>query len=582
MVTRLWSRNKALYLLSDFSLWVLVIPIAAFIRFEFSPGRVDLQTFLFFGLVMGSVFVTCALLLGLYSQRFIKGSIDELVALVSITMMSGLPVFAIIFFLGPVWGVPRSIVAIGTLIFLPAAAGMRLMHRLKSLFQSSGQTEGRAIVYGAGSMAQVLIPQLLADDSGGYTPVALLDDDPQKRGRRISGLRTSGSLRELGVTARKTNADTVIVAVSRADRSLLKSVKDIAEPLALRVVVLPTLSELLESDNSTIELSGLRIEELIGRRAVSVEMSRVRDYISGRVVLVTGAGGSIGSELCLQVARLEPKRIVLLDHDETALHDTLLKVVGSGMVNNEDHFLADIRDVETIQHVFDTVKPDIVFHAAALKHLPALERFPKEAWKTNVLGTLNVLESAAAVGVKRFVNISTDKAADPTSRLGHSKLLAERLTSWYSSNSSGRYTSVRFGNVVGSRGSLVPTVSELVRQGGPVAVTHPEATRYFMSIPEACQLVLQAGAEDGVSSVFLLDMGEPVSVLEVVNRIIADSGKSIEITFTGLREGEKIHEDLWGENESLVPSSHPLIWVVKSDPIHPRELRRHEDSFKTL
>ena len=575
----LWSGNKALYLVNDFVLWVLVTPLAALIRFEFSPARIDFQTFLLFGILIGSVFVSCAFFLGLYSQRFIKGSIDELLALVAVTLIATLPVFLIIFFLGSVWGLPRSIVVIGALIFLPLSSGLRLMHRLIPQYQSSGQTKGRAIIYGAGSLAQILIPQLLADQSGSFIPVALLDDDPQKQGRRIAGIRTSGALSELGAAAKRTNADTVIVAVPRADRSLLKSVKEMAEPHALRVVVLPTLSELLESSPNTIELSGLRIEELIGRRAVAVEMSRVRDYISGNVVLVTGAGGSIGSELCLQVSRLNPKRIVFLDHDETALHETLLKVVGSGMVNNDDHFLADLRDFETIRQVFNLVKPDVVFHAAALKHLPALERFPKEAWKTNVLGTLNVLKAASEVRVKQFVNISTDKAADPTSRLGHSKLLAERLTSWFSSNSSGKYSSVRFGNVVGSRGSLVPTVRELVKQGGPVAVTHPEATRYFMSIPEACQLVLQAGAEEARNSVFLLDMGEPVSVLEVVNRIIADSGKRVEVTFTGLRKGEKIHEDLWGENESLVPSGHPLIWVVESNPIDPEELTYLETSF---
>jgi len=262
----------------------------------------------------------------------------------------------------------------------------------------------------------------------------------------------------------------------------------------------------------------------------------------------------------------------MLDRDETGLQLAQLGTSGHGLLDSNDVVLADIREQSTLDEIFAARKPEVVFHAAALKHLPMLEQYPDEAWKTNVLGTLNVLNAARKVGVATFVNISTDKAANPTSVLGHSKRVAEKLTAWAAEESGMRYLSVRFGNVIGSRGSMLPTFQALIEAGGPVTVTHPDVTRYFMTIPEACQLVIQAGGIGRPGEILILDMGEPVSILEVAKRMIAMSGKNIEIVFTGLRHGEKLHEVLVGAREDLERPFHPKVSHTRADVITPERL----------
>jgi dTDP-glucose 4,6-dehydratase len=264
----------------------------------------------------------------------------------------------------------------------------------------------------------------------------------------------------------------------------------------------------------------------------------------------------------------------MLDRDETGLQLAQIAVTGNGLLETDDIILADIREPKVLTQIFKERKPDVVFHAAALKHLPVLEQFPEEAWKTNVLGTKNVLEASEKASVKTFINISTDKAADPSSVLGKSKKLSEGLTSWFAHKNQRKYLSVRFGNVLGSRGSMLPTFTALIEQGGPVTITHPDVTRFFMTIPEACQLVLQAGAIGRPQDVLILDMGEPVKILDVAQRMIDISGKKIDIVFTGLRPGEKLHEELYGENEKNEVLSHPLISHAKAEPISPEKLNQ--------
>ena len=262
----------------------------------------------------------------------------------------------------------------------------------------------------------------------------------------------------------------------------------------------------------------------------------------------------------------------MLDRDESGLQGTQIAIYGNGLLDTKDVVLADIRDRDAILRIFRARKPDVVFHAAALKHLPMLEQYPAEAWKTNVLGTLNVLEAAREVGVQTFINISTDKAANPTSVLGHSKRVAEKLTAWAAEVTGLTYLSVRFGNVIGSRGSMLPTFTSLIEAGGPLTITHPDVTRYFMTIPEACQLVVQAGAIGKPGEVLILDMGEPVRIQSVAERMIAMSGKSIEIVYTGLRPGEKLHEELLGNEETDERPYHPMISHTKVSALDPDDL----------
>ncbi|WP_286404542.1 UDP-N-acetylglucosamine 4,6-dehydratase family protein [Pseudarthrobacter defluvii] len=323
------------------------------------------------------------------------------------------------------------------------------------------------------------------------------------------------------------------------------------------------------------DLRDVAIEDLIGRHPVDTAIEAVAGYIEGKRVLVTGAGGSIGAELCRQLARFSPDELIMLDRDESGLHGVQMSISGHGLLDSDDVVLADIRDEKALQSIFQQRRPQVVFHAAALKHLPMLEQYPGEAWKTNVLGTLNVLKAARDANVETFINVSTDKAANPISVLGHSKRVAEKLTAWAAANSAGNYLSVRFGNVIGSRGSMLPTFIAQIESGGPVTVTDPGVTRYFMTIPEACQLVIQAGAIGRPGEVLILDMGHPVKILDIAKRMIAKSGRSIDIVFTGLREGEKLHEELIGTSESDERPFHPQITHNLVPPIDPENLE-HE------
>jgi FlaA1/EpsC-like NDP-sugar epimerase len=292
---------------------------------------------------------------------------------------------------------------------------------------------------------------------------------------------------------------------------------------------------------------------------VDTDVAEIADYLRDQRVLVTGAGGSIGSELCRQIAAFGPAELLMLDRDESALHAVSLSIHGEARLDLPQAVLADIRDGEALRELFLQRRPDVVFHAAALKHVNMLEQYPAEGWKTNVLGTRNVLEAATAVGVSHFINVSTDKAADPVNVLGRTKRMAERLTATYAQQNEGRFLSVRFGNVLGSRGSVLETFAAQIARGGPLTVTHPDVTRFFMTIPEAVQLVIQAGAIGNGGEALVLDMGQPVRIADVAAQLIAMDGRPINILFTGLRPGEKLHEELFGSHEQDSRPVHPLV-----------------------
>ena len=443
----------------------------------------------------------------------------------------------------------------------------------------------RAVVFGAGQNADRLIKGLLADRSSRMVPVALLDDDPAKSRLRIEGIRVRGNRSDLAGVAEAVGADLLVVAASRVRPQVMRELSEAAAEADLDVKVLPSLQELVGAGTlpggapataavpSARDLRDLDLADLLGRRPVHLELDVIAQQIAGRRVLVTGAGGSIGAELCRQIARFGPASLSLLDRDESGLHGTQMSLSGRALLDTDEVVLADIRDAATVQRVIRQLRPELVFHAAALKHLPLLERYPAEAWQTNVVGTLNVLTAAAAAGVGTFVNISTDKAADPTSVLGLSKRLTECLTAHFARHADGRYVSVRFGNVLGSRGSVVHAFTAQIEHGGPVTVTDPRVMRYFMLIPEACQLVLQAAAIGRDGEVMVLDMGEQVRILDVARTMIQISGREdVSIEFTGLRPGEKLEEDLLSGSESGRPTAHPLITRVQVPGLAPARL----------
>ena len=324
--------------------------------------------------------------------------------------------------------------------------------------------------------------------------------------------------------------------------------------------ILPVVQSLDDREVDTADIRDLTDEDLLGRRRVKINLDEISQYLVNRRVLVTGAGGSIGSELCRQLVKFNPGELIMLDRDESALHEVQLSIYGRALLDTPQTVLADLRDKKAINEIFETRKPQVVFHAAALKHLPLLERYPHEAYQTNVLGTLTMLTAAQRAGVEIFVNISTDKAANPISVLGFSKRIAERLTAAFAfSSGPGKYISVRFGNVLGSRGSVLMSFRDQISKGGPVTVTHRGVTRYFMTISEAVQLVVQAGAIGQTGEVLVLDMGKPVNIHDVAEQLVKNSGKPIKIEVVGLRVGEKVHEELFADGETDERPRHPLI-----------------------
>jgi dTDP-glucose 4,6-dehydratase len=550
--------------------WVLAVLVAVGLRYADSTSHISWPTVgvLCIALVVAQAVAGAAF--SLYRGRYTYGSFEEVRALLYtvlvVAAICGIPLAL----LGTTVGLARSIV-FGALPF--AFVIMGAVRYIKRLYVERlgrpGEEAKPALVYGAGYMGANLVHRMLTDKFSSLVPVGLIDDNPALRTRQLRGVPVLGTGDEIETVAEHTDAEVLIIAIARADAEFLRSVADKAARAGLEVKVLPTLDEVLLGERGPSEVRDLAIEDLIGRHPVDTDVASIAGYIADKRVLVTGAGGSIGSELCRQISRFGPRELIMLDRDETGLQGTQLSVSGHGLLNTRDVVLADIRDSETLQEIFTRRRPQVVFHTAALKHLPMLAQYPDEAWKTNVIGTLNVLQAAMDAGTEVFVNISTDKAANPSSVLGHSKRVGEKLTAWAAEESGVRYLSVRFGNVIGSRGSMLPTFQRLIQAGGPLTITHPDVTRYFMTIPEACQLVVQAGGIGEPGEVLILDMGEPVRILDIAERMIAASGKDIQIVYTGLRKGEKLHEELIGLGETDSRPKHPKISHTRINSMSP-------------
>ncbi len=442
------------------------------------------------------------------------------------------------------------------------------MNRPLPWFSSHRPRQGlRTLIIGAGEAGRTLARDLRRNEGYGLLPVAFLDDDPGKRW--VAGLPVSGPISNLPAVARWEQAQAVVIAIPSLPSPRVAEVGRQATACGLTVRYLPSFLAAVERDARVADLRTLRISALLGRDEVHVVSDCARSLIRGRRVLVTGAGGSIGSELCRQISGFGASALYLLDHDESNLHRLQLETTGSGLLDSDEIVIADIRDQSRIDQVFARVRPELVFHAAAHKHLPLLERHPCEGVKSNVLGSQNVASAAIRYGAERFVLISTDKAADPTSVLGATKRLAE-LVNQARANGDTRCGSVRFGNVLGSRGSFLSVLSEQIAQGQPITITHPDVTRFFMTVEEAVGLVLEAAAMAEYGETFVLDMGEPVRIVDLVDSYVAQLNLSVpRVQFTGLRPGEKLHEVVFSEQEERIRTAHPKIWATQASDLPP-------------
>ncbi|MBL3538080.1 nucleoside-diphosphate sugar epimerase/dehydratase [Aminivibrio sp.] len=484
------------------------------------------------------------------------------------------------FLLSPYYRIPRSIPLIDGMLLLIAWGTARLLVRLfleGNVRRKGREQNKRVLVIGAGDAGTMIVREMLRHPESGLTPVGYLDDDPGKWNTTFVGYPVFGPVKRLAAVARGQSVDEILIAIPSVMGDTIRSILETVRKTGVPARIIPGIWEVLSGKVSISQIRDVEVEDLLNRDPVRLDLDEIAGYITGRVVLVTGAGGSIGSEIVRQILPFEPRRIILLGRGENSLFQIEQELRSIHHFRTLTTVVADVRNRERLRRVFETHSPRVIFHAAAHKHVPLMEENPEEAILNNVFGTQNLAELALEHAVEVFVNISTDKAVNPTSVMGASKRVAEMIVRSAAENAlPGRaFVSVRFGNVLGSRGSVIPTFKEQIRRGGPVTVTHPEMTRYFMTIPEAAQLVLQAGGMKRNGSVFVLDMGQPVKIIDLASDLIRlsgfEPGTDIDIVFSGIRPGEKLFEELLTAEEGTEASRFKKIFVARNNGL-PAEL----------
>ena len=546
---------------------------------------------------------------GLYNRWWRYVSIRDMWAAVRAVIVASLLADLTVYLVNPVHGfrLPRSIAAMDLLLTLAFIAGTRLLARTVVERPTGGVVArgNEVIVVGAGDAGRLIVQEMQRSRLLNYTPIGFIDDDPRKQHSRIMGVRVLGTLDDLAHVLGDNRPDEVLIALPSASGAVRRRIVDTAQQAKVTVKTLPSLHELIAGDLGLAgQIRPVQVEDVLGREQVEVDFQEVASYLEGQTVLVTGAGGSIGSELCRQIARIRPTRLILVDNSEGALFEIEQELKGRDFTAAVPQ-LVDVKDAAVMRReVFEKYRPTIVFHAAAYKHVAMLETHPLASVRNNVVGTRVTAELAAEFGVERFVLISTDKAVNPKTVMGQSKALCEWVVEslGHRRDVKTRFVAVRFGNVLNSSGSVIPIFRKQIERGGPVTVTHPEMTRYFMTIPEAVSLVVQAGAIGGRGQVFVLDMGDPVKIIDLAQNMIRLSGKTprlpdeegtgprdISIRYIGSRPGEKIHEERWSGNESLGETTHPKIRRLSRPPVDPdwlaeqlSELERLADEGDTL
>jgi len=469
------------------------------------------------------------------------------------------------------WLVPLRIMVTQALMFFLLAVAMRglvrsLYEEMHSIKTHADWIGKRVLIIGAGSAGVMVAREIKTAMRGQYNAIGFIDDDPAKLNCWIYGIKVLGSFKELPDLVSKYKIEELIIAIPRAEKSVIKKIAALSLPASVRMKVIPGINDLISGRVDVKRFRDVQVEDLLGRAPIVTDLHSVAAYLKGKKVLITGAGGSIGSELCRQVAHFAPEALIMLGRGENSIYEIELEC-RELFPNLQIHsVIRDIRDRAAINKFFDDYKPQVVFHAAAHKHVPLMEKCPEEAFKNNVLGTKNLAEAAAAHHCELFVMISTDKAIRPTSVMGATKRLAEMIVNKLNDTSDTKFVSVRFGNVLGSRGSVVPLFRRQIAKGGPITITHPDMQRYFMTIPEAVQLVIQAGALGHGGEVFILDMGEPVRIVELAENLIRLSGltvgQDIKIVYSGIRAGEKLYEELLSPEEIKSTTKHERIFVA--------------------
>lgn len=518
--------------------------------------------------VVIAIQVTMFWYFGLYRGVWRFASIPDLIRIAKAVVLGAGFIAIALFLWTRMEGLPRSVLPLYAVFLVIFVGGPRFIYRWFKEHKLKIIRGKPALIIGAGRAGEILARDLIHDRLKEYTPVAFLDDARGKQGGEIHGIRVVGGVDDLSRAVKDTAAEVVLLAIPSASSAQMRRIVDQCEGVGVPFRTLPKYTDLVSGRVSVQSLREVAIDDLLGREQVKLDWSRISDEFSGRIVLVSGAGGSIGSELCRQIARLAPAKLLLIDHSEYSLYSIEKELKDAFPDLNFAVYLINVTDQVAVNYVLSKESPSVVFHAAAYKHVPMLQDQSREAAKNNVLGTYILAKAAVAHHCEKFVMVSTDKAVNPSNIMGATKRMAEMICQTLNSAPKTRFITVRFGNVLGSAGSVVPLFRQQIAKGGPITVTHPDITRFFMTIPEACQLVMEAGAVGKGGEIFVLDMGEPVKIVYLAEQMIRLTGKipgqDVDIVFTGLRPGEKLFEELFYDNEPLVATAYDKIKLVQA------------------
>lgn len=562
------TSRKYILMLVDIVLINLSYLLAYCFRFNFNIPSYELSAFESNEAIITIIYLGVFYLFKLYKNLWIYASIDEFMMAVGGCIAADFLAIAYGFTLGH--RLPLSINILAGLISVLFVCGFRMSFRIieRYLDSNTGKTAEdikRAMVIGAGNTGTMVVKEMKFSKGSKYMPIAFIDDDKYKTGTVIAGVEVMGRRNDIVQLARKLSVDEILIAISTLDGKNKKKIIDICKETGYKVKLIPGMYEIIDGRVSLSKFREVNFEDLLGRDPVKLDMEGISDYIREKTVMVTGGGGSIGSELCRQIVKFNPGKLIVLDNYENNVYTLQQEFSRNSVCADIRYVIASVRDKKRLDLVFNKYRPDIVFHAAAHKHVPLMEGNPGEAIKNNIFGTLNVALCSSQYNVKRFVMISTDKAVNSTNIMGATKRVCEMIIQSMDKRSSTQFVAVRFGNVLGSNGSVVPLFIEQIKNGGPVTVTHKDINRFFMTIPEAAQLVLQAGAYAKGGEIFVLDMESPIKIYDLACDLIRLSGhvpnKDIKIEFMGLRPGEKLYEEVLTEEEGLNQTSHKKIFV---------------------
>lgn len=575
------NRKTSLLILADIVLINLSYLLALYLRFEGNIETGYLNVYINNGILLTIIKMAVFYYFKLYKSEWKYASIDELIHIIIACIFANAAALSILIIRQQ--HLPRSVYIITGILDVIFIGGIRFGIRAlkKPIINGLALKNGynRIMIIGGGDAGAMVIREYNNHIQLNSKPVVIIDDDEKKQGMIIRGVPVLGKREDIPKLAQEMAIDEIVIAMPSVDRSEIRDIVGICRQTKCKIKILPGVYELIDGKVSIKSIRDVQIEDLLGRDEIKLNLEEISTYLKNKVVLVTGGGGSIGSELCRQISRFKPKRLIILDIYENNAYDIQNELLRTYDYLDLKVYIGSIRDKKRIEDIMKEEKPDVIFHAAAHKHVPLMEDNPKEAIKNNVIGTLNLAQCADEHGVKRFVMISTDKAVNPTNVMGASKRICEMIIQSINEISTTEFVAVRFGNVLGSNGSVIPLFKKQIEQGGPVTVTHKDVTRYFMTIPEAVGLVIQAGSMAKGGEIFILDMGEPVKIIDLAKELIKLSGfepdVDIPIKIIGLRPGEKLYEELLLAEEDISKTKHNKIFIVKPTFFHYKLLLKY-------